>query len=351
MKTGCPMHIVSRIPCQKKLSKGYSKELSKKANHRLQIIDWYNQNSAYKSVSGKKDASLTCRHFGIERSYFYRWYARFKKYGIEGLEEKSRRPKRVRTETVCPEIVEEIKRIRQKNPTYSAKKIRPILLRYYEDYEVPSVSTISNVIKRHNFFFRADTKSFRKRSKSGQKAFVRRRISGNLRSDSPNKVIEFDMKHIRIPNNGKKYAMVGIDVYTKQSVIHVSNTCTSTAGKIAYQKVVSRFGKQAVYINDNGSENQDKAEQWLKDEGITQLWARPRTPKDKPCVERMIETLQVECLDYLEGPMNVTELQAEIDSWLKKYHGYRPHESLGFLTPNEFLTKFYLNSSPGVRVS
>ena len=65
----------------------------------------------------------------------------------------------------------------------------------------------------------------------------------------------------------------------------------------------------------------------------------------------MIETLQVECLDYLEGPMNVTEIQAEIDSWLKKYHSYRPHESLGFLTPNEFLTKFYLNSSPGVRVS
>ncbi len=129
------------------VSKGYSKELSKKAKHRLEIIDWYNQNSAYKSVSGKKDASLTCRHFGIEQSYFYRWYARFKKYGIEGLEEKSRRPKCVRTETVCPEIVEEIKRIRQKNPTYSAKKIRPILLRYYEDYEVPSVSTISNVIK------------------------------------------------------------------------------------------------------------------------------------------------------------------------------------------------------------
>ena len=89
--------------------------------------------------------------------------------------------------------------------------------------------------------------------------------------------------------------MVGIDVFTKQAVIHVSNTCTSTAGKIAYQKVVSRFGKQAVYVNDNGSENQDEAENWLKSEGITQLWARPRTPKDKPCVERMIETLQVEC--------------------------------------------------------
>ena len=351
MKTGCPMYIVTRIPNQKKVSKGYAKELSKKAKLRLEIIDWYNQISKFKSISGKKNVSLTCRHFGIERSYFYRWYSRFKKYGFAGLEEKSRKPKHARTETVNPEVIEEIKRIRQKNPTYSSKKIRPILLRYYEDYEVPSVSTISNIIKRHNFFFRVDTKSFKKRSKIAQKAFERRRLRGNIKAFEPNKIIEFDMKHIRIPHNGKKYAMVGIDVFSKQVVIHVSNTCSSTAGKIAYQKVVAKFGKQAIYINDNGSENQDKAEQWLKEEGITQLWARPRTPKDKPCVERVIKTLQVECLDYLKGAMSVTELQTEIDSWLKKYHNYRPHESLDFLTPNEFLDKFYSRSFSGTRVS
>ena len=42
---------------------------------------------------------------------------------------------------------------------------------------------------------------------------------GNLRAAEPNRVIEFDMKHIRIPNNGKKYAMVVIDVVAKQAVI------------------------------------------------------------------------------------------------------------------------------------
>lgn len=351
MRTGCPMHIVTVLPHQKQLAKGHSGELSRKARHRLEIIDWYNQVSERKSQSGLKDASLTCRHFGIERSYFYRWYGRFKKHGIAGLENRTSRPKRVRGETVGAEIVEEIRRIRQKNPTYSAKKIRPILLRYYEEHEVPCRSTISNVIKRHNFFFRADTKPFKRRSKSGVRAFERRRIKGNLRAAEPNKVIEFDMKHIRIPNNGKKYAMVAIDVVAKQAVIHVSNTCTSASGKIAYQKAVARFGRDAVYVNDNGGENQGKAELWLRSENITQLWTRPRTPKDKPCVERMIGTLQTECLDYLIGPMSVSELQAEIDSWLKKYHSYRPHESLGFLTPHEFLNNFMSHSSTAVSLS
>ena len=141
-----------------------------------------------------------------------------------------------------------------------------------EEHEVPCRSTISNVIKRHNFFFRADTKPFKRRSKSGVRAFERRRVKG-------------------------------------------------------------------------------KAELWLRNENITQLWTRPRTPKDKPCVERMIGTLQTECLDYLIGPMSVSELQAEIDSWLKKYHSYRPHESLGFLTPHEFLNNFMSHSSTAVSLS
>ena len=351
MKTGCPMHIITRIPRQRKVAKGYGKELSAKARFRLKVIDWYNQVSPRRSLSGQKDASLTCRHFGIDRSYFYRWYDRLKKYGVAGLEDKSKKPRKARTEMTNPEIIEEIKRIRRRDPTYSAKKIRPILLRYYEDWEVPSVSTISNIIKRHNFFFRADTKPFKRRSRSGQKAAERRRIKGKVHATEPNRVVEFDMKHIRIPNDSKKYALVGIDVFTKQAVIHVSATCTSHAGRTAYKKVVARFGRGAVYVNDNGSENQGASEEWLSGEEITQLWARPKTPKDKPCVERMIETLQVECLDYLTGPMNVTEFQAEIDKWLKKYHGYRPHESLGFLTPNEFVATLNKHSSTELCVS
>ena len=113
MRTGCPMHIVTVLPHQKQLAKGHLGELSRKARHRLEIIDWYNQVSERKSQSGLKDASLTCRHFGIERSYFYRWYGRFKKHGIAGLENRTSRPKRVRRETVGAEIVEEIRRIRR----------------------------------------------------------------------------------------------------------------------------------------------------------------------------------------------------------------------------------------------
>ena len=48
----------------------------------------------------QKSVILTCRHFGLHRSYFYRWYKRFKKYGIKGLEEYSHKPKSLRKEGI-----------------------------------------------------------------------------------------------------------------------------------------------------------------------------------------------------------------------------------------------------------
>jgi transposase InsO family protein len=59
-------------------------------------------------------------------------------------------------------------------------------------------------------------------------------------------------------------------------------------------------------------------------------------PQRKPFVERLIGTLQKECLDYHYEPMNVNELSAVVDSRLDTYHFYRPHKSLKFLTPAEY---------------
>ena len=88
-------------------------------------------------------------------------------------------------------------------------------------------------------------------------------------------------------------------------------------------------------VNDNGGENMKDAQAYLSGLGVAQWWARPNAPKDRPFVERLIGTPQRECLDCRYEPMNVAELRAAVDAWLDKYHHYRPHESLGFLTPAE----------------
>ncbi|MDR0473533.1 MAG: helix-turn-helix domain-containing protein [Treponema sp.] len=73
--------------------KGGTKELSEKAKFRLKVFDWYYHNPALYSLSGLPDASLTCRHFGIHRPYFYRWKARYDKRRLSSLENRTTRPK------------------------------------------------------------------------------------------------------------------------------------------------------------------------------------------------------------------------------------------------------------------
>ena len=53
MRTGCPMRIVTVFPHQKQLGKGHSGGVSRKAKHRLEIIDWYNsESSGHTSTAG-----------------------------------------------------------------------------------------------------------------------------------------------------------------------------------------------------------------------------------------------------------------------------------------------------------
>ena len=189
---GCPTRIVTVIPRMRELAKGELPELSRKAKFRLKVPDWYRHVSPRFSAAGLPDAGLTCRHFGIHRSMFYRWRKRFEAKRLSSLEDKSRTPKRKREPAYSRKLVSRVKEIRKEDPTYSARKIRPILLRTMP--EVPSVATLGRLISRNGLFFRPDTKLRRKRSKAAGKAHERLRKPCGLKAGGPGQVVEFDMK-------------------------------------------------------------------------------------------------------------------------------------------------------------
>ena len=144
------------------------------------------------------------------------------------------------------------------------------------------------------------------------------------------------MKHIYALGR-KYYAFVAIDPYTKQSTIHVASRSTSHQAKLALEQVLQVFGSTVCILNDNGSENFGKAYSFLQEQNITQYFARPHTPKDKPHVENLIGKLQQECLDECtDNTDNLNELRKEINIWLNDYHFFRPHQALNYLTPQEY---------------
>ena len=116
--------------------------LSKEAMVRLGWLDWY-------FVHGK-NAELTCRHFGIGKSVFYRWKNRFNPKNLKSLEfdPKSRRPFHLRTMSTPQYLINEVVRIRRNDLEKSKYEIQAELKN--RGYSL-GTSTIQKIInQRHD---------------------------------------------------------------------------------------------------------------------------------------------------------------------------------------------------------
>lgn len=311
------------LPNSQALGRIRNVKLSRAAKLRLQIIEYYLRTN---------QVALTCRHYGIGRSYFYKWFSRYDPRRLSSLESKSRKPIHVRQSTYDYDLVRTVRKLRQDYPRYSAKKLAVILVR---DFDLSySAATIGRIIQKFKLYFSKLVQVAQMR-RGGVKAGVSRKPYG-LKASKARQVVEFDMKHIYIQGR-KYYAFVAVDIFSKEALVRIASTCTSLQAKLTLEQVLSRFGQSICVVNDNGSENFKHAYEYLKDQSVTQYFARPRTPKDKPHVENLIGKLQQECLDEdRSAKANVAELQDQVNRWVNDYHFFRPHQALGYLTPQEF---------------
>lgn len=303
----------------------YTVTLTKGAKLRLSWMDYYRLHG--------KNAALTCRHFGISRSCFFKWRSRYQKLGLAGLIDRQKRPQHTRIPMTPQPVIDAITRLRKANPEYSKYKLEIILKRDY-GYSI-SASTVGRIITRYNLFF---TPPVKQKGHPGRRtSIVCLRKPKDFTPVRPGDLVEVDVKHL--PHiNGKRYGFVAIDVVSKQATVHVASTISSTQGALAWKKAVHQLGLPKAVLTDNGSENMGAFTELVRSQLTKHYWARPKTPKDKPHVERFIGTLEKECLQWGGVTIDLKDQQRIIDVWLKKYHSYRPHQALNYLTPDEYKT-------------
>jgi len=300
--------------------------LPKAAKLRLAWMDYYQAHG--------RNAALTARHFGVSKSCFFKWKQRYDQLGLRGLIDRPKRPKTTRQPTTPKPVVDVIKQLRKANPEFSKYKLAVILKRDY-GYQV-SDSTVGRVISRHNLFYAPPVKQ--KGHPGRRQSIARLRKPKDFTPVSPGDLVEVDVKHL--PHiNGKRYGFVAIDVISKQASVHVSNTISSAQGALAWRKAVHQLGLPKAVLTDNGSENMGAFASLLQAQPTEHYWARPHTPKDKPHVERFIGSLERECLQWGGVSIDTKDQQDTINQWLTKYHSYRPHQALNYLTPDEYLAK------------
>jgi transposase len=91
--------------------------------------------------------SELCDLYGISRKTGYKLVERYLKHGPSGLEERSRKPSSSPNHT--PEhIVEAIIALRQRHPSWGAKKLLPILEKRHPNWDLPGRSTVCDILSR-----------------------------------------------------------------------------------------------------------------------------------------------------------------------------------------------------------
>jgi putative transposase len=105
----------------------------------------------------------------------------------------------------------------------------------------------------------------------------------------------------------------------------------------ALDELIELRGKPAVLRVDNGPEFiGDELEKWARRHGIERRFIQPGRPMQNGFVERFNRTYRQEVLDckVFETLGEVRQMTAE---WIKRYNEVRTHESLGNLSPRQYL--------------
>lgn len=323
-KTGVPTQTFGTIiPHVWKIAKIV--KLSKEGQKRLKWIDHYLR---------KKNVAETCRHFDIQRCLFYKWFNRYKKLGVKGLETKSRRPLNVRHREIAWEIQNEIEKIRRENPAWSKHKVSVILKRDLQI--ICSPSSVNRVFHDRNLFWPKPVNQMRIAGKKAWK-IRRRRAPQGLRGAAPGSLVEIDVKVLN--SLGRVfYQFTAIDTCTKNKFIKIYTQKSANCGLKFTKEMIDFYPFRIRHINsDNGGEFLAECHAFLEAKKITHYFSRARTPKDNPMVENTIKADEYEFWAWGNLTNTIDELNIKAKFWMDKFNSYRPHQALNYLTPMEYL--------------
>jgi putative transposase len=172
----------------------------------------------------------------------------------------------------------------------------------------------------------------------------RKRIAhSNVRPQPPtgrNHVWAVDFVFDRCANGQQLKCLTVEDEFTKEGLaIEVDGRIRSGRVIEVLSRLVSERGAPGYVRSDNGPEFVSRALlKWIIDHGIATALIEPGKPWQNGVNESFNGKFRDECLS-MEWFRSRAEAKIVIGSWLRHYNELRPHSSLGYQTPSEFVAK------------
>lgn len=280
---------------------------------------------------------------GISRRTIYRWRKKFfeSERRLSSLLPLSTKPRKVREMVVPYQILGFIKKLREKYPRISKYKIKPFLDIFCEENNLRkySVSWIGKVITRYQFFF--NTRKCVRRKRRNKKQVTRVKYCPKQK-DITLGYLQLDGIKVFFENR-YYYFLSCIELKSRQSWAKRVKTLSSSNAKEFLEEVIESVTYPIHTIQtDNGSEFKGYFDQAIEElEGTNHVWSFPKSPKTNGYVERFNWTIQDEFINYEidTAVCDIKLFDEKLTGWLVYYNQIRPHQSLGYMTPEKYLVQ------------
>ncbi len=303
-------------------------ELSRKARHRLKILEW--------DAAHGRNASLTARHFGLSRTSVCHWRKRFERDGPGGLEDGSRRPRNVRKPSWSRDFEAAVLELRQLTG-WGKDKLAVLLRQDGWECSVSMVGRVLRKLKEAGRLVEAPGRDPWLPRRPFQRPYGVRKPKEYV-ADSPGAIVQVDTAHVVLFDGFRFKHFTACDVFSRWQVLEVHDRATAHAAAGFLDTIVRRmpFPVKAIQV-DGGSEFMAEFEEACKERGIALFVLPPRSPKLNGHVERSNRTHKEEFYYRLKAATTITQIRRLLRTWEDVHNHFRPHQALGQITPFKFL--------------
>jgi putative transposase len=156
----------------------------------------------------------------------------------------------------------------------------------------------------------------------------------------PNQVWSYDFVFDHCANGQRLKCLTVTDEFTKEGLaIDVDGRIRSARVIDVLSRLISARGAPRLLRSDNGPEFVSKALlSWIAAQGIGTALIEPGKPWQNGITESFNGKFRDECLS-LEWFRSRAEAKVVIEAWRRHFNEVRPHSSLSYLTPNEFVAR------------
>ena len=267
----------------------------------------------------------TLAQIGIPKSTFYAWYDRYVSGGLEALEDRRPRPRRV-WNRIADEVRDKVLQLALDQPELSPREVAVTFTDRHTTFV--SEASVYRLLKAEGLIT--------------SPAFILMQAADRFANPTTaiNQLWQTDFTYLKVTGWGWFYLSTVLDDFSRYIVAW--KLCTTMAAadvtdtlQLALQASglnQSDFDQRPRLLSDNGpSYVASELSEWLDDQGMRHTRGRPYHPMTQGKIERWHLSLKSRIL--LENYYLPGDLERAIADFVDHYNHRRYHESLDNLTP------------------